>query len=495
MQSAYATEQASKHDGDTITIPSCTSTTWSSSWTISPTNSLTFQGNTTVVGTCLTLATCTATDNTIVSLGNAVQWIINLSGSKAYRVTGMTINPSGSTAEYGSITINGNNSATFRFDHNHVNDTVGGDHTMQPDAVVGVFDHNFFDSTNSANLFFIQPTNDGTDGESNAIWTTAEGFGGNTFLVVENNFFQNGAFLFDCDFGGKITFRFNAGYYGTRIQTHGTGSGAQRRGCRDMEIYENTFTFSNSPNSNSFSFLVDYESGPLMFWGNTMTAFVTMLREQEVRANADTYGQTATPSGWGYCGTSYNGTGSNWDQNSPSSTGYACIDQVGRGQGQLLTGSFPSLVNNSTGTIAWPNQTLVPTYSWMNTQNTNSYATNHFFGTEESPARVTENVDYYNPYPNVDHAGSFTGAGGTGYGTLASRPSTCTIGVAYWATDQGSWNVSGSGGQGMLYVCTATNTWTAYYTPYTYPDPLESGSGTSTSSVAGVTMKGVTVNR
>jgi len=61
---------------------------------------------------------------------------------------------------------------------------------------------------------------------------------------------------------------------------------------------------------------------------------------------------------------------------------------------------------------------------------------------------------------------------GFGHGTLANRPTTCTTGVGYWATDQGNWNQSGSGGQGQLYVCTATNTWTLSYTPYTYPHPL-----------------------
>lgn len=65
-----------------------------------------------------------------------------------------------------------------------------------------------------------------------------------------------------------------------------------------------------------------------------------------------------------------------------------------------------------------------------------------------------------------------------GVGTLANRPSTCTANVnGYIATDQGSWNTSGSGSpgnttQGVLYKCTATNTWTLYYTPFTYPYPL-----------------------
>jgi len=466
VQAAYATEQASKVDGDIIAVPSCGTTTWSSSWSISPTNSLTIQGNSTTSGTCAPGGSCTATDNTNIALSSTFS--VTTAAGKSFRFTGFSITVSG-TARYGATNFTGASTAV-RVDHNHFIENVPGDHTIQVDGIRGVFDHNYLETPVGENINFFQISNYGTDGNANIIWTVAENFGSSDFVFLENNYFT-GSFIYDCDYGGKIVLRYNILWYGTQLQTHGVGSGAQRRGCRAMETYENAFTYSNSPNTNSFSFLVDYESGPMMFWGNTVTAFVTMLREQEVRADNATYGQTATPNGWGYCGTAFNGTGSNWDQNSNTSSGYACIDQVGRGAGQLLTGSFPSLINSSTGTIAWPNQTLVPTYSWGNTQNTNSYATNHFWQTYESPARVTENTEYYNQYPNVDHAGAFTGAGGTGCGpttgvgcpaNAVARPATCTTGVVWW-------DVSNQ----YLDKCTSTNTWTnAFYTPYTYPHPL-----------------------
>ena len=64
-------------------------------------------------------------------------------------------------------------------------------------------------------------------------------------------------------------------------------------------------------------------------------------------------------------------------------------------------------------------------------------------------------------------------------GTLANRPATCTTGQGYWATNQSTTDLTGMVGvnpatpiSGTLYKCTSTNTWTAFYKPYTYPHPL-----------------------
>ncbi|MFN0171047.1 MAG: hypothetical protein ACKV22_31905 [Bryobacteraceae bacterium] len=155
----------------------------------------------------------------------------------------------------------------------------------------------------------------------------------------------------------------------------------------------------------------------------------------------------------------------------------ACIDQPGRGLGQLYGGDFPPTPAASSG------QLLVPGYIWSNTLNNGNTAAAFVYSVT---GRVIRNRDYYmedaNQAAQTNSTSPFNGTTtvGMGHGTLANRPTTCTTGVGYWVTDQGSWNQSGSGGQGQLYKCTATDTWTLYYTPYTYPHLLAAQGTTTT---------------
>jgi hypothetical protein len=160
---------------------------------------------------------------------------------------------------------------------------------------------------------------------------------------------------------------------------------------------------------------------------------------------------------------------------------FSCLDQGGgRGAGVLYnTTSHPT--SGSFQTAATSQEVPSPGYVWMNAW-TNQVVPGGQSGVGADVGRVIRNRNYYTENTNqaaqTSSTSPFDGTTSTtgiGHGTLENRPTTCTPSVGYWATDQGSWNTSGSGGQGELFVCTATNTWSLNYTPYTYPHPLVSG--------------------
>ena len=79
--------------------------------------------------------------------------------------------------------------------------------------------------------------------------------------------------------------------------------------------------------------------------------------------------------------------------------------------------------------------------------------------------------------------------------TTTAPTGTCTTGTAMWVASTASALSVGANATGTaatnqaviqaatLYKCTSTNTWTAYYTPYTYPHPLISGTDTTPPAV------------
>jgi len=97
------------------------------------------------------------------------------------------------------------------------------------------------------------------------------------------------------------------------------------------------------------------------------------------------------------------------------------------------------------------NQMSFPNYEWGNT---GSQAPGEPMLATNAPSAVQPNRDYF------DYTASFNGSSGVGVGMSSARPSNCTTGVGYWATDSNT-----------LYQCASTNNWTTYYVPYTYPYP------------------------
>jgi len=159
-----------------------------------------------------------------------------------------------------------------------------------------------------------------------------------------------------------------------------------------------------------------------------------------------------------------------------------CMDQPARGAGLLVQNNAngnPVLI--STGNPGPVNQTLDPTYEADDAEGSHADHT-----IQSQTGGLIANRDWYaesvNQAAQTSPASPFNGSSGTGHGSLANRPTTCNRGVGYWATDQGTWNTFDSTKEGVLYICTGTNTWTLSYTPYTYPHPLIAGGGTGRGS-------------
>jgi hypothetical protein len=138
-----------------------------------------------------------------------------------------------------------------------------------------------------------------------------------------------------------------------------------------------------------------------------------------------------------------------------------CADQAGRGAGNYISGTTPSPASALS-------EALDPIYEW------NDRASNLNHGNVSTDtARTIANRDWYTDNsngspvaqtsPTSPFDGSGSGGNGVGWGTLARRPTTCTVQVGYFATDTNT-----------LYECLSPNVWTPSYTPYTYPHPLTS---------------------
>jgi hypothetical protein len=118
-----------------------------------------------------------------------------------------------------------------------------------------------------------------------------------------------------------------------------------------------------------------------------------------------------------------------------------------------------------------PNAEINNTYVFNNSVNgTNTSADAPVTALVNSICPPTENVTFWNP--NV--AGCTTTACATGIGRGTTEPTgTCTIGTGYWVNSEPIATVDPNIIQnGIFYKCTDTDTWSAYYAPYSYPHPL-----------------------
>jgi hypothetical protein len=478
-------------NGDTITLPAGTFS-WTAGVTIAKIITLQGQGTGTGGG-----------DQTVVTdnFTSGQPLLTFQAGSPNSRITGITVQSgSGSIKDGGTIQISG--PGNVRIDHCHLVATSPNNYkiVLFGSGVFGVMDHCILDLAGTNALYFYngRTGNPSIDWMGNLEWSLPTNFGSADYFFIEDNIINgnvpSGTYstrIFDGFTAAKVVVRFNTVSQAVLGETHATGHAPDDRGLRSQEVYGNSVTSSLQHDPNFCA--LDMGNGTTLIWGNTWDqVYKNIYLFKQTRKNNDTYPQVPPPNGWGYCGTQFDGVGSMWDGGTALTTdtflGYPCLDQPGRGQGDLIAGGFPNKINTTTGTVYWPHQALEPIYIWNNTGNIVPGWGGAVYD-DDTLGRVVANRDYYPPTM------PFNGSSGTGWGTLANRPTTCTPGVAYFATDQGSWNTSASnpygvqqnGADGVLYKCTAPNTWTLYYTPYVYPHPLQGGTSPSPTPTATAT--------
>lgn len=254
-----------------------------------------------------------------------------------------------------------------------------------------------------------------------------------------------------------------------QIGSHGVTHG----GTANYEVYRNTLARTAGAYATGYRMLMTQGSGELSWWGNTFNPTGTIDSAAMEIGHYRSTGGGDLPVGMNRC----DGADSS-DGNISGLSGWPCWMQPGRAP------NSPGGIYGTTNKYG----TLSPIYLHQNINSDTGALVNPAFVTTQ---HLAANRDYYNAASASAQSSAsspFSGISGTGYGTLANRPTTCSTGtdpessglggVAYWATDQGEWNdTNGATPDGRLYRCTAGNTWVVAYTPYTYPHPLQEYAG------------------
>ncbi len=449
-------------DGDTITVPSG-SFAWTT--TVSFTKAITLQGAGAISSTNGGAGTTGSDVTTIVDHHPTSEHKLlgfTVASGKTARLTAINFLSDGTTTntQAGMIQISGGSNC-IRIDHNHFTYSVttgGAPSTIAVyGGVTGVIDHNYFDQPLGNGPVGVYLQNGVQPGD--AEYSAANDYGSDKFIYMEDNRWRNG-YLGDANTGGqRFVYRYNTGvmefddtHQGQGyVANHGITPG-RGRSSRAFEFYKNVMG-AQSPGLNKSPMPINGGTG--IVWGNTISQYRYVTSLDYTRKDNTTYNYLTTPTSWGNCdGT----TGTVWD--GPGG-GYPCLDQPGRGQGDLLSGSFPNVINTRTGTAAQVIQALSPIYVFNNTLNPAGYSPTPITNIQGPAALIQANREFYQQFGTNGETGTFDGTRGVGEGLLSARSSTCTTGVGYWATDTQT-----------LYVASATNVWSIYYQPYTYPHPL-----------------------
>jgi len=244
------TAVAAAADGDTVIVPAGTAS-WTA--TLEVTKGITIQGATTITGT---RDNPTVTDATIildaVPRTAAASAIVraNLPVGKTFRLTGFTFRKGGLTtmAQNGAVRLTGTCQA-MRVDHCHFDHLYQNPNIANTGWIYGVVDHCVLDfDASGGESFSIKHSEWGGHTFGDGSWADETYFGSEKFLFIEDCTFNRttGGGGLDCYSGGRYVARYNR-FNNLGTQSHGTETTLRHRSARAIEVYNNTFNWTQPP--------------------------------------------------------------------------------------------------------------------------------------------------------------------------------------------------------------------------------------------------------
>ncbi len=441
--------------GDTVIVPACAVTTWSTQLTF--TKSITFQG----AGVGVTnIKSATGSANYLLKA--------TLDSTNNLYITGFTFDIDSNSK---GISLVGDPAREVRFHHNQVLNCKDATYPCfkTGELLYGVIDNNVFTGYPHFDLYGA-----GTAGITSWDTTDVE-YSGNKKIYLEDNTISHDIFgtsqwaYSTIGQGGKAVWRYNnlistndnAAIYPV-FDMHGNQTSGVYAGMVG-EYYGNSIQASDIINDRDIRLFTHRGSKALMFY-NLITSNTNGSHNIY---NLEEYDDAVSPT----------------------------------------TNETPQYVNDS---YYWNNRkgvtsVTVNTGSNWTPEDDPNYCGDAVYPEGDCPSHlIAENTDYFMWTGTVAFDGTKQANSGMGCGTLAARPATCTTGVGYWATNQSCSDLTGMVGvspatkiNGTLYKCTETDIWTSYYTPYTYPHPLRGevvsnftlGSGAGMKLGTGATFK------